>query len=95
MRSFAARFPRYASPWQAMPVLALLGTSAMAAGPAHRYTLDPAGSQVSARVGFFGIASKTAQFPEVSGGVALDPAGPMRSTLMSHSTPAPSGQATR
>lgn len=44
-----------------------------ASGPVHRYTIDPAGSSVSAKVAFFGLASKTARFPEVSGGVSLEP----------------------
>ncbi|WP_225206492.1 YceI family protein [Novosphingobium huizhouense] len=38
-----------------------------------RYTLDAAASSVHARVGFFGIASKTARFPAMSGGIELDP----------------------
>ena len=44
------------------------------AGQVHRFNLDGANSAVSARVSFFGIASKTAQFPEISGGIQLDPA---------------------
>lgn len=47
-----------------------------AAGQIHRYSLDGANSAVSARVGILGIASKTAHFPEVSGGIRLDPASP-------------------
>ncbi|MBC2666976.1 YceI family protein [Novosphingobium flavum] len=45
------------------------------AGPSHRYTVAP-GSEVSARVAFFGIASKTARFPKVSGSVTLTPGRP-------------------
>jgi len=44
-----------------------------AGSPQHRYRIDPAGSQVSAKVAFFGLASKTAGFPEMSGGIALEP----------------------
>lgn len=39
-----------------------------------RYRLDAQASSVHARVGFFGIASKTARFPSMSGGIQIDPA---------------------
>lgn len=45
-----------------------------AAQPSYRYQIDPARSAVSAKVGFFGIASKTAQFPQMSGRIAISPA---------------------
>ena len=54
---------------------------AAAAGPSHRYTIDPAHSDVSAKVAFFGIASKTAHFPKMSGGITLDPAHPESADL--------------
>ncbi|MBB4612340.1 YceI family protein [Novosphingobium taihuense] len=38
-----------------------------------RYRLDGPRSEVHAKVGFFGIASKTARFPAVTGGIDLDP----------------------
>jgi polyisoprenoid-binding protein YceI len=38
-----------------------------------RYVIDAAGSDVSARVAFFGVASKTARFPKVAGGIELSP----------------------
>jgi len=41
--------------------------------PSYRYQLDPARSMISAKVGFFGIASKTAHFPQMSGRIALSP----------------------
>lgn len=41
--------------------------------PSYRYQLDPARSAISAKVGFFGIASKTAHFPRMSGRIALSP----------------------
>lgn len=44
-----------------------------AAPPSYRYQLDPAGSDISAKVGFFGIASKTARFPHMNGKIALTP----------------------
>lgn len=39
-----------------------------------RYRIDAPHSDVHARVGFFGIASKTARFPAITGGIELDPA---------------------
>lgn len=63
----------------AMGVLLLIlpALSASAQAPAIvgqlQYTLDPSLSRVNARVGFFGIASKTARFPKVSGRIVLAP----------------------
>lgn len=59
-----------------IPILLLFG-----AAPLQRYTIDAAQSDVSARVAFFGLASKTAHFPKVSGGITLSPAGPQRIDL--------------
>lgn len=39
---------------------------------ATRYLVEAQASDVSAKVGFFGIASKTARFPDISGEVRLD-----------------------
>ncbi|MEY4239703.1 MAG: hypothetical protein RL339_2304 [Pseudomonadota bacterium] len=44
-----------------------------AALPTYRYEIDSARSQVSAKVGFMGIASKTARFPQMNGRIALSP----------------------
>lgn len=44
-----------------------------AASPSYRYQIDAARSEVSAKVGFFGIASKTARFPQLRGRIALSP----------------------
>jgi polyisoprenoid-binding protein YceI len=52
-----------------------------AAGPSHRYAIDPAHSDVSAKVAFFGLSSKTAHFPKLSGGITLDPAHPESADL--------------
>lgn len=49
-------------------MMALLFGSAMPA-----YQLDPAASAVSAKVGFMGLSSKTANFPAMSGQIRLDP----------------------
>lgn len=59
-----------------LPVLLLLG-----AAPAQRYAIDAGRSTVSAKVAFFGLASKTVGFPKVSGGITLDPAWPERVDL--------------
>lgn len=61
---------------RALPALLLIG----AALPQY-YTIDPARTDVSAKVAFFGLASKTAQFPRASGRIALDPADPERIEL--------------
>ena len=52
---------------------ALLALPLQASTPLHRYTLDAA-SAVQARVAFFGLSSKTAGFPRLTGQVVLDPA---------------------
>ena len=60
----------------ALPALLLIG-----AAPGQRYVIDPAASEVSAKVAFFGLASKTAHFPKVSGGIELSPSDPERIDL--------------
>ncbi len=50
-----------------------LGASAEAT---LNYRLDANASQVSARVPFFGLSSKTARFPEMSGSVRIVPGAP-------------------
>lgn len=44
-----------------------------ATSPSYRYQIDTTRSMVSAKVGFMGIASKTARFPQISGRIALAP----------------------
>ena len=56
----------------AAALLALLA-AAPASAPRH-YRIDPAASEVAAKVAFFGLSSKTARFPQLSGGLAFDPA---------------------
>ena len=58
-----------------MPVLLLPGAAAPQA-----YVVDAARSEISAKVAFFGLASK-ARFPKASGGITLDPARPERIDL--------------
>lgn len=55
-----------------MAVLALLFATA-AGTPALRYQLDSTHSQVAAKVGVMGLASKTARFPKMAGGIQLSP----------------------
>lgn len=53
-------------------VAATLGTMASASGTgAIGYTIDPAHARVHAKVGFFGLGSKTARFPRIEGRVGL------------------------
>ena len=54
-----------------LPVIAVLSCGAQ--DPAFRYALDTQGSDVKARVAFFGLASKTARFPDISGSFAVTP----------------------
>jgi len=63
----------------ALRILPLLLLSA--ASPGHRYTIDASRSDVSAKVAFFGIGSKTARFPAVSGGIILAEQQPQRIDL--------------
>ena len=50
------------------------GVATASGSGALRYQLDPRQSDVAAKVNFFGLASKTARFPKVSGGIELVPA---------------------
>src|ERR1043166_6144445 len=62
-----------------LPIGIVLPLAVAAAQPAVGrlvYTIDPVGSDVSAKVAFFGLASKTAHFPQLSGGITLAPATP-------------------
>jgi len=75
------------------PVLALLvvftpaSITAQSASPASsiaqtlNYRLDASASDVSARVPFFGLASKTARFPRMSGTVSIVPSAPERAMI--------------
>lgn len=63
---------------QTLGVLALAASTLALGGNAQpqklRYRIDAQHSDVHARVGFFGIASKTARFPAIAGGIELNPA---------------------
>ena len=63
-------------------IIAVALLSVLAAAPLsaqadrEHYRMDAAATTITARVTFFGLATKTAGFPAVSGGIALDPRQP-------------------
>jgi len=59
-------------------VIALLAPVLLLANSAAplNFSLDASASSVSAKVPFFGLASKTAQFPEMTGAVTIVPGSP-------------------
>ncbi|MBO6528184.1 YceI family protein [Erythrobacter sp.] len=61
-------------PWLAL--FALANTAAPLS-----FTLDAMGSNVTAKVAFFGLASKTARFPEMEGTVQIVPGEPERAVI--------------
>ncbi|MDZ4139161.1 MAG: YceI family protein [Erythrobacter sp.] len=62
-----------------LPLLALFALANI--GAPQRYTLDASASNVSAKVPFFGIASKTASFPQMQGAVTIVPGAPERAVI--------------
>ncbi|QIQ85513.1 YceI family protein [Erythrobacter sp.] len=68
-----------------LPLIALFaGLAAWAQQPgpgALTYRLDANASDVSARVPFFGLASKTARFPRMEGAVTIVPDAPERAVI--------------
>ena len=69
--------------WLLLPLLALLALANAEAniGAPQRYTLDASASNVSAKVPFFGLASKTAHFPRMQGAVTIVPGAPERAVI--------------
>lgn len=63
-----------------LPLLAAF-LLANAVGAPQRYTLDASASNVSAKVPFFGLASKTARFPRMQGAVTIVPGAPERAVI--------------
>jgi polyisoprenoid-binding protein YceI len=63
-----------------LPLLAALCLANAASGP-QRYTLDSSASSVSAKVPFFGLASKTARFPRMEGAVTIVPGAPEKAVI--------------
>ena len=72
-------------PFRAVPIalLPLLAAFLLAntVGMPQRYTLDASASNVSAKVPFFGLASKTARFPRMQGAVTIVPGAPERAVI--------------
>ncbi|MET4130914.1 polyisoprenoid-binding protein YceI [Porphyrobacter sp. MBR-155] len=62
-----------------LPLLAIFAIANI--GAPQRYTLDASASNVSAKVPFFGIASKTARFPQMQGAVTIVPGAPERAVI--------------
>jgi polyisoprenoid-binding protein YceI len=62
-----------------LPLLALLAVGNI--GAPLRYSLDASASNVSAKVPFFGLASKTARFPRMQGAVTIVPGAPERAVI--------------
>ncbi len=67
----------------ALSLLALTmpaGVGAQSGAPLN-YRLDASASNVSARVPFFGLSSKTARFPRMQGAVTIVPGAPERAVI--------------
>lgn len=65
-----------------MLLLPLLAVFALAnIGAPQRYVLDANASNVSAKVPFFGLSSKTARFPRMQGAVTIVPGAPERAVI--------------
>lgn len=66
-----------------VPLLALfaLANAEATIGTPQRYTLDASASNVSAKVPFFGLSSKTARFPRMQGAVTIVPGAPERAVI--------------
>ena len=66
--------------WLMLPLLAAFALANTASVP-QRYTLDATASNVSAKVPFFGLSSKTARFPRMQGAVTIVPGAPERAVI--------------
>ncbi len=66
--------------WLMLPLLAVFALANTASVP-QRYTLDATASNVSAKVPFFGLSSKTARFPRMQGAVTIVPGAPERAVI--------------
>ena len=60
----------------AKPLLALFAAGCLLGNAPLTYVLDASASSLSAKVPFFGLSSKTATFPRVSGSVSITPDQP-------------------
>lgn len=66
-----------------LPLLAVfaLANAGANVGAPQRYVLDASASNVSAKVPFFGLSSKTARFPRMQGAVTIVPGAPERAVI--------------
>jgi polyisoprenoid-binding protein YceI len=67
-----------------LPLLAVFAPASVGANSAsvpQSYTLDASASNVSAKVPFFGLASKTARFPRMEGAVTIVPGAPEKALI--------------
>jgi polyisoprenoid-binding protein YceI len=62
-----------------LPLLAVLALANV--GAPQRYVLDASASDVSAKVPFLGLSSKTARFPRMQGAVTIVPGAPERAVI--------------
>ncbi|NJO13962.1 MAG: YceI family protein [Rhizobiales bacterium] len=62
-----------------LPLLAVFAAANV--GAPQRYVLDASASNVSAKVPFFGLSSKTARFPRMEGAVTIVPGAPERAVI--------------
>lgn len=67
--------------WLAAFALLLPAALLAQSSPTIDYRLDAGASDVSAKVSFFGLASKTARFPRMEGAVRIVPGSPERATI--------------
>lgn len=78
----SARLRLILLPLLAVFALPMSGANAGAnVGTPQRYVLDASASNVSAKVPFFGLSSKTARFPRMQGAVTIVPGAPERAVI--------------
>ena len=63
------------------PTCASGSASKVTASVPQRYTLDASASNVSAKVPFFGLSSKSARFPRMEGAVTIVPGAPEKAVI--------------
>jgi polyisoprenoid-binding protein YceI len=78
MTKFGTQLQMILLPLAALFALANAGANI---GAPQRYVLDASASNVSAKVPFFGLASKTARFPRMQGAVTIVPGAPERAVI--------------
>ena len=80
--AFVRMFRIFGSALLAFLIVAVpINVGAQSAGAPLNYRLDAGNSNVSARVAFFGLSSKTASFPRMEGDVTFVPGAPERAVI--------------